>query len=47
MELNKDFITKENSKKLLDSIFLSIKSSERTRLKSNSQEETKSGKNFN
>jgi len=41
MELNKDFITKENSKKLLDSILLSIKSSENTRLIENGKKEAK------
>ena len=40
MRLNKDFITKENSKKLLDSILLSLKSSENTRLLNNSEKKS-------
>lgn len=46
MKLNKDFITEENSKKLLDSILLSIKSSEGTRLITNEEKESKNNRNY-
>jgi len=46
MELNKDFITNENSKKLLDSILLSIKSSEGTRLIKNEVKEVQHSRNY-